>query len=66
MTLNGDVFYYKYQNYQISQIVDRTAVNLNVNATVRGAELETTWEPVPGLKFGFNGGYENATIDNGQ
>ena len=38
MTLNGDVFFYKYQNYQISQIVDRTSVNLNFNATVRGAE----------------------------
>ncbi|HWB54348.1 MAG TPA: TonB-dependent receptor, partial [Tepidisphaeraceae bacterium] len=66
MTLNGDVFLYKYQNYQISQIVDRTSVNLNFNATVRGAEIESTWEPVPGLRFNFAGGYENATIDDGQ
>ncbi len=66
LTLNGDVFYYAYRNYQISQIVDRTAVNLNFNATVKGAELETTWEPLPGLKFGFSGGYEDATIDGGQ
>ncbi len=55
MTLNGDVFYYKYQNYQISQIVDRTSINLNFNATVRGAEMEATWEPVPGLRFNFRG-----------
>jgi len=66
VTLNADVFYYKYRNYQISQIVDRTAVNFNFNATVRGAELESSWEPLPGLKLGLNGGYENATIDNGQ
>jgi len=66
LTLNGDVFLYKYQNYQISQIIDRTAVNLNFNATVRGAELETTWEPFPGLRLGFSGGYEVATIDDGQ
>ena len=66
VTLNADVFFYKYQNYQISQIVDRTAVNLNVNATVRGAEVETSWEPLPGLKLGFNGGYENATINKNQ
>jgi outer membrane receptor protein involved in Fe transport len=66
LTLNGDVFLYKYKNYQISQIVDRTAVNLNFNATVKGAELETTWEPLPGLKLGFTGGYEQATIDDGQ
>ncbi len=43
MTLNSDVFFYKYQNYQISEIVDRTAVNLNFNTTVRGAEAEATW-----------------------
>ena len=47
MTFNGDVFYYKYQNYQISQIVDRTSVNLNFNATVKGAEVESTWEAGP-------------------
>jgi len=65
ITLNGDVFYYKYQNYQISEIVDRTALNLNFNATVKGAEIESTWEPTPGLRFKFSGGYENATLDNG-
>jgi iron complex outermembrane receptor protein len=66
LTLNGDVFFYNYKGYQISQIVDRTAINLNFNATVRGAELETTWEPAPGLKFTFAGGYEATRIDNGQ
>ncbi len=65
MTFNADVFYYKYQNYQISQIVDRTSVNLNFNAHVKGAEVEATWEPVPGLRFNLSGGYENATLDNG-
>ncbi len=65
MTFNGDVFYYKYQNYQISQIVDRTSVNLNFNAHVKGAEVEATWEPVPGLRFNLSGGYEDATLDNG-
>ena len=65
MTLNTDAFYYKYQNYQISQIVDRTSVNLNFNATVRGAELESTWEPIPGLRFNFAGGYENTALANG-
>ncbi len=66
VTVNGDVFLYKYRDYQISQIVDRTAINLNFNATVMGAELETSWEPVPGLKLGLNGGYENATFDDNQ
>jgi len=65
VTLNGDVFYYDYKGYQISQIVDRTSVNLNFNATSMGAELEATWEPVPGLKFGFNGGYEKTRLADG-
>jgi outer membrane receptor protein involved in Fe transport len=66
LTLNGDVFYYDYKDYQISEIVDRTSINLNFNATVKGAELETSWEPAPGLKFSFAGGYEDARIANGQ
>jgi len=65
LTLNGDVFYYNYKDYQISRIVDRTAINDNFDATVKGAELETNWEPAPGLKFSFAGGYENATLNKG-
>src|SRR6185437_1073966 len=40
LTLNGDAFFYDYKGYQISQIVDRTSINLNFDATVRGLELE--------------------------
>ena len=65
LTLNGDVFYYNYEGYQISRIVDRTAINDNFNAHIKGAELETTWEPVPGLKLHFAGGYEDARAANG-
>ncbi|HVZ16373.1 MAG TPA: TonB-dependent receptor, partial [Terriglobales bacterium] len=66
LTLNGNVFYYDYKGYQISEIVDRTSVNLNFDATVKGAELEATYEPVPGLKFRFAGGYEHTRIADGQ
>src|SRR6185437_859039 len=45
LTLNGDVFFYDYKGYQISQIVDRSAINLNFDARIKGAELEATWEP---------------------
>jgi outer membrane receptor protein involved in Fe transport len=65
LTLNGDLFFYNYQNYQISQIVDRTSVNLNFNATVEGAEVESTWEPIDGLVFNLTGGYENSSLANG-
>ncbi len=66
LTLNGDVFFYNYTGYQISRIVDRTAINDNFNATVRGAELEASYEPLPGLKFNFAGGYEATRIKDGQ
>jgi len=66
MTFDADVFHYDYKGYQISEIVDRTSINLNFNATVNGAELETSWEPLPGLKFNFAGGYEDARVAKGQ
>jgi outer membrane receptor protein involved in Fe transport len=66
LTLNGDVFFYDYTGYQISRIVDRTAINDNFDATVKGAELEATYEPAPGLKFRFAGGYEHTRIKDGQ
>jgi iron complex outermembrane receptor protein len=65
LTLNSDVFYYNYKGYQISQIVDRTSVNLNFNAHIEGAEIESTWEPTPGLRFNFAGGYENTALARG-
>ncbi len=65
LTVNGDVFYYDYKGYQISQIVDRSSINLNFNARVRGAEIETTYEPLPGLQFNFSGGWEDTKLANG-
>jgi iron complex outermembrane receptor protein len=65
LTLNGDVFYYNYENYQISEIVDRSAINLNFDAHIKGAELEATWEPLPGLRFNFSGGWEDTALAKG-
>jgi iron complex outermembrane receptor protein len=65
LTLNGDVFFYDYKNYQISEIVDRTSINNNFNAYVEGSELEAAYEPLPGLKFTFAGGYENGVLNHG-
>jgi iron complex outermembrane receptor protein len=65
LTLNGDIFYYNYTGYQISEIVDRTAINNNFNAHVEGAEFETNWEPLPGLKFSLAQGFENTALAGG-
>ena len=66
LTLNGNFFFYDYTGYQISRIVDRTAINDNFDATVKGAEVEATYEPLPGLRFRFAGGYEHTRVDDGQ
>jgi outer membrane receptor protein involved in Fe transport len=65
LTLNGSLFYYNYENYQISQIVDRTSVNLNFDAHVNGAEIEAAYEPTPGLRFNFAGGWEHTQLAKG-
>jgi outer membrane receptor protein involved in Fe transport len=66
LTLNTSAFYYNYKGYQISEIVDRTAINLNFDAKVKGAEVEATWEPLPGLRFNASGGYEDARAADGE
>jgi iron complex outermembrane receptor protein len=65
LTFNADAFYYNYENYQISEIVDRTSINLNFDAHVKGAEVESTWEPLPGLRFNFAGGWEDTALAKG-
>ncbi|HTO41341.1 MAG TPA: hypothetical protein VL026_10220, partial [Rhizomicrobium sp.] len=66
LTFNASAFYFNYQGYQISEIVDRSAINRNFNANVKGAEVEATWEPIPGLRFNMSGGYEDARVARGQ
>jgi len=66
LTLNFDMFYYNYKNYQISRIVDRTSINDNFDAHVKGAEIESTWEPVPGLRLNFAGGWEHTEVAKGE
>jgi len=65
LTLNLAGFYYDYQGYQISQIVDRSAVNLNFDATVWGVEAEADWRPQENLRFGLKLGYENTRVADG-
>jgi len=65
LTFNLNAFYYDYTGYQISQIVDRSAVNLNFDAKIWGSELELDWRPLENLRLGFKGGYERTRMANG-
>jgi outer membrane receptor protein involved in Fe transport len=57
LVLNGSIFHYDYKGYQVSEIIQRTSVNVNIDAKIWGAELEAIWEPVPDLRFNANLGY---------
>jgi len=65
LTFNASSFYYDYKGYQISEIIDRTSINRNFDARVVGTEVESTWEPLPGLRFNFAGGWEATKLAKG-
>jgi len=65
IALNGNIFYYDYRGYQISQIINRSAVSHNFDAEVWGAELEADWRPMENLKFGLKLGYEATRVADG-
>ncbi|HEX6861012.1 MAG TPA: TonB-dependent receptor, partial [Caulobacteraceae bacterium] len=66
VTLNLAGFYYDYKAYQISEIVNRSAINLNFDAEVWGLEIEADWRPLENLRLGFKGGYEKTRVADGQ
>jgi outer membrane receptor protein involved in Fe transport len=66
VTLNAGLFFYDYKNYQISQIVSRTAINQNFDARVWGGEAEGTWEPIPGLRFNAAAGFQGSRVGDNQ
>ncbi|AMG74949.1 TonB-dependent receptor [Sphingopyxis granuli] len=64
-TLNANAFFYDYTDYQVSQIVDRLALNENFDATMWGAELELAWRPTPRFRANANFGYLGSRIADG-
>ena len=65
-SLNATVFYYDYEGYQISQIVNRTAANFNVNAELTGFELEYLWTPAENWLLTANLGLLDAKLKDTQ
>ena len=62
LTANLSAFYYDYQDYQISQIQNRTAFNQNVDAEVLGAELDVVWNVIQNLLVNFSASWLNTEI----
>lgn len=62
LQLNATGFLYDYTGYQISQIVNRTSANFNVDAEIKGFELETVWNPTSTLVLNANLGLLDAQV----
>jgi iron complex outermembrane receptor protein len=57
-------WYYNYQGYQVSEIVDRTSINQNINSKLWGVEGEFFWAPVDNLQINANFGFTHSEIAN--
>ena len=66
LTVNTAAFYYDYKNYQVSEIVERSALNRNFDVEAWGLEIEADWRPVENLLLSFKGGYERTRIADGE
>ena len=64
LQLNATGFYYDYKGYQITQIINRTSVNFNVDSTITGLELESIWNPVSTLVLNANIGLLDTELDD--
>jgi outer membrane receptor protein involved in Fe transport len=64
LQLNATAFYYDYKGYQISKIINRTSINENIDAEVKGVELESIWQPVTGLRFNASVGWLDSKLKN--
>ncbi|MFN3313240.1 MAG: TonB-dependent receptor domain-containing protein, partial [Hyphomonas sp.] len=62
LQLNASAFYYDYQGYQITQIINRTSVNFNIDTKLQGLELESVWNPVSTLVVNANLGLLDTEI----
>ena len=66
LTANTSLFYYDYQNYQVSKIVNRSSANENFDAAVWGAELELMFAPTHSTLLNAAIGYLRTRIAEGE
>ena len=64
LQFNATGFYYDYTGYQITQIVNRTSANFNIDAKLQGLEIETIWNPVSTFVVNANIGLLNTDIQD--
>jgi outer membrane receptor protein involved in Fe transport len=64
LQLNATGFYYDYKGYQITQIVNRTSANFNIDTKLKGLELESIWNPVSTFVVNANIGILDTEIQD--
>ena len=64
LQLNATGFYYDYEGYQITQIVNRSSANFNIDAKIKGFELETVWNPASTFVINANLGLLDTEIQD--
>ncbi len=64
LVLNGALFVYDYRGLQVTRIANNTSINDNINAIIKGAELESFWQPdfLPGLAMDVAYSWLNAKV----
>lgn len=65
VVLNLTGFYYDYQDYQIAKLVGVNTATENVDATIKGLELESIFEPTSGFRLNANLSLLDAKIKSG-
>ena len=66
LQVNVAAFHYDYKGYQISKIVNRASTNENIDAEIKGLELETIWSPFDGFRINMAVGYLATEITSGR
>lgn len=68
MLLNSALFYYDYKGLQVSRIVNNSAINENIDATIWGIESEMIWRPdaVPGLNIDLGYSYTKTKVGSSE
>jgi outer membrane receptor protein involved in Fe transport len=64
LQLNAAGFIYDYKGYQITQIVNRTSANFNIDAKLQGLEIESIWNPVSTFVLNANLGLLKSEIQD--
>ncbi len=65
MQLGLSAFYYDYKDMQISKIVNRTAVNENLDAKIYGVEFETVYQVTDAFRLDMNASWLKSEIQKG-